>query len=331
MTRADCHATGTRLGWLAAADERPAVIEPGRGRVSYAELDRLANRVAARLHQRANARRWNLSVAEFGAALERSASKIGLAEAADAESSLGALHLEDLALAAACECGDETAWEHFIREQRPVLYRAAAAIAGAEGRELADSLYAELFGLRERDGERQSLFRYFHGRSSLATWLRAVLAQRYVDRIRSRQRLDPLPEDDGPDAPMAPVPVADQEALQQAERVRVCLAAAIARLAPRDRLRLAWYYQQDMTLARIGRLCQEHEATVSRNLSRTRKALRVDVETQLHHAGLGPREIDECFAAVTADPGDADLRDLLDPAEQRKNTVAVRSKIEERS
>ena len=30
-------------------------------------------------------------------------------------------------------------------------------------------------------GERRSLFRYFQGRSSLATWLRAVLAQRYVD------------------------------------------------------------------------------------------------------------------------------------------------------
>jgi RNA polymerase sigma factor (sigma-70 family) len=294
-------------------------------------MARVDDRAAARLHQRANARRWNLSVAEFGATLERSAAKIGVAEVTGVESALGALHLEDLALAAACERGDETAWEHFMREQRPALYRAAAAIAGAEGRELADSLYAELFGLRERDGERQSLFRYFHGRSSLATWLRAVLAQRHVDRIRSRQRLDPLPEDDGPDAPMAPVLAADQEARQQAERVRDCLAAAIARLAPRDRLRLAWYYQQDMTLAQIGRLCQEHEATVSRHLSRTRKALRVDVEAQLRDAGLDPREIDECFAAVAADAGDADLRDLLGPAEERKNTVAVRSKIEERS
>lgn len=49
MTRADRGAPGTRLGWLAAADERPAVVEPGRGSVSYAELDKLADRVAARL------------------------------------------------------------------------------------------------------------------------------------------------------------------------------------------------------------------------------------------------------------------------------------------
>ena len=55
----------------------------------------------------------------------------------------------------------------------------------------------------------------------------------------------------------------------------------MTRLSDRDRLRLAWYYQQGMTLAQIGRLCHEHEATVSRHLSRTRKALRVDVEAQL--------------------------------------------------
>jgi len=37
------------LGSLAAVDDRPAVIEPGRGRVSYAALDGLAERVATRL------------------------------------------------------------------------------------------------------------------------------------------------------------------------------------------------------------------------------------------------------------------------------------------
>ena len=49
MTRAQRDTTDTGLGTLAAADERPAVIEPGRGSLSYAELDRLADRVAGRL------------------------------------------------------------------------------------------------------------------------------------------------------------------------------------------------------------------------------------------------------------------------------------------
>ncbi|HLG59542.1 MAG TPA: amino acid adenylation domain-containing protein [Vicinamibacterales bacterium] len=37
------------LGTLAAADDRPAIVEPGRGAITYAELDRLANRIAGKL------------------------------------------------------------------------------------------------------------------------------------------------------------------------------------------------------------------------------------------------------------------------------------------
>src|SRR5436190_9715263 len=101
--------------------------------------------------------------------------------------------------------GDEAAWERFVRDYRPGLYKAAAAIDPSGGaRDLADALYAELFGLNERDGVRQSLLRYFHGRSSLATWLRAVLAQRYVDRLRASRRVAPLPEGDEIELPAPP-------------------------------------------------------------------------------------------------------------------------------
>ena len=102
------------------------------------------------------------------------------------------------ALATACALGRDAAWDHFVVEHRPILYRAADALDPAGGaRELADSLYADLYGLREDAGERRSLFRYFHGRSSLATWLRAVLAQRHVDRLRAGKRIEPLSEEEG--------------------------------------------------------------------------------------------------------------------------------------
>jgi amino acid adenylation domain-containing protein len=39
------------LGYLPASDSRPAIIEPGRGSISYADLDRLATGVAERLLQ----------------------------------------------------------------------------------------------------------------------------------------------------------------------------------------------------------------------------------------------------------------------------------------
>ena len=70
----------------------------------------------------------------------------------------------DLELARACERGDETAWERFVAEYRPILYRSADAIDPSGGaREVADSLYAELYGLKEHDGKRRSLFVVFSG------------------------------------------------------------------------------------------------------------------------------------------------------------------------
>src|SRR3954471_3671344 len=111
----------------------------------------------------------------------------------------------DLELARLCAAGDERAWERFVREYRPILYRAADALdrSGA-AREIADSLYADLYGIKDGERERQSLFRYFQGRSSLATWLRAVLAQRYVDRLRVQRRLEPLPDEEPPAADAEP-------------------------------------------------------------------------------------------------------------------------------
>ena len=62
--------------------------------------------------------------------------------------------MDDLVLARACARGNERAWEHFVAVYRQPLTRAAIAITGSEtlGHELADQLYAELYGLNLRDG-----------------------------------------------------------------------------------------------------------------------------------------------------------------------------------
>src|SRR6478672_206796 len=150
-------------------------------------------------------------------------------------------HVKDVELAAACAAGDEAAWERFVREYRPVLYRAADALdTTGRARELADALYADLYGLTERAGERRSLFRYYQGRSSLATWLRAVLAQRYVDLLRAARRLDPLPDEEsaGPAAPP------DPDRTHNATRFERAFAESLSGLDARDRLRLGLYYTQ---------------------------------------------------------------------------------------
>jgi hypothetical protein len=106
------------------------------------------------------------------------------------------------------------------------------------------------------------------------------------------------------------------------------LLTAIAALEPRDRLRLGCYYAQQMTLAEIGRLLREHEATASRHLARTRRAIREDVERRLRlEERLTDREIDESFASVTGDPGTLDVTALFADA-PRKNPVVDRSTSE---
>jgi RNA polymerase sigma-70 factor (ECF subfamily) len=282
--------------------------------------------LVARLFRQANAERWSLPLDTFAAALEASAARAGSGGAVRRH--LEGLHLEDLALACACAAGSDAAWEHFVRELRPSLYRAADALDASGGaRELADSLYADLFGLSERDGVRRSLFIYFHGRSSLATWLRAVLAQRFVDRVRARRRTVPLPEDPAPVLEARSRP-SDPDRPRWIALLRHALTHAIASLADRDRLRLSSYYVQDMTLAQIGRLLGEHEATVSRHLTRTRRLIREDVERRLREqAGLRDDEIGACFESVLEDAGPLDLGRLLASA-GRKQPDADRSNQE---
>lgn len=102
-----------------------------------------------RLYERSGASRWSLPESDFAEALDRSAAhRFGQVVPAGAELSayLESLHVEDLALACACARGEERAWDHFVLEFRPVLYRVAGALGG-DARESADALYAELYGL----------------------------------------------------------------------------------------------------------------------------------------------------------------------------------------
>lgn len=216
------------------------------------------------------------------------------------------LHLEDLALARACALGRDAAWEHFMLEYRPALYRAADALDPSGGaREIADALYAELYGVRIST-EGKSLFTYFHGRSSLGTWLRAVLSQRLVDRFRRTKREERLPETDAMH-PQAPTAAPDPDRAALVPRVHRALRTAIAALSPRDRLRLRSYHVAGLTLAQVGRITSEHEATVSRQLSRTRRELRGAADRQLRDQGLTEAQVARALELAIDDPGELDL------------------------
>ena len=234
---------------------------------------------------------------------------------------------DDLALAEACARGDEKAWDRFVAEYSPLLRRAARAI-DPTGRadDLADSLIGELYGVGP-GGVRPSLFRYFHGRSRLGTWLRAVLAQRYIDHLRATRRLEPLADD-----PTETVGAVDAHHELEPERTRFqavmqdACGSAIAGLAARDRLRLSCYYLQRKSLAAIGKMLGEHEATVSRHLTRIRLEIRDAVDARLRKDhGLDDAAIAECFRTIVDDAGAINLAEWLGTKEPRKKTAVDRS------
>lgn len=281
----------------------------------------------ATLYSQSGAGRWGLSQSQFVAGLEYSAGKRfhdGVPSSERLEEYLLTLHVEDLALTTACIEGSEAAWEYFVAEYRGYLRAAAGAITkasryGANPQELADSLFSDLFGLMDGKRGERSLFRYFHGRSSLKTWLRTVLAQRHVDTIRARRRMDSLDAEDG-EKPALPAEGMSQQPLQDPHRAHYlsCFSAALqhslALLQPGDRERLELYYVRQLKLGEIGRRLGEHESSVSRSLERIRQELRAQAEQRLRSAfSFSDAEIQQCFEYAVEDAA-IDFRQLFPKA-----------------
>jgi RNA polymerase sigma factor (sigma-70 family) len=271
-----------------------------------------------RLYSEVSASHWSVSRQRFDDALERSAAKRFAPcsrgeqiSRAKLEEFLGALHLQDLSLAAACASGQPAAWEFFVITYRRYLRSAAAAILHCKAdsvaaQDLADSLFTDLYGIATNasgKSEDRSLFRYFHGRSSLKTWLRAVLAQRHIDSIRASRRFVEIEDQstssstDGGGVPSRervtpidsasafPNPTHDSSPDPHRSRYLALFSDALHKafkaLDPQDLRRLRFYYADQQTLAHIGRELGEHESSVSRNLDRIRRELRASVESAL--------------------------------------------------
>lgn len=277
------------------------------------------------LYAGSRASEWKLTRAQFEATLARSVGKRFAEDSATKEKLeeyLEALHLGDLVLASACMEGSEGAWEYFVQTYRGYLRAAAGSItkgsrSGADAHELADLLFAELYGLVDGKRGEASLFRYFHGRSSLKTWLRSILAQRHIDRLRQSRRWESLEREDGEEGKAAltqnvPTPSPDPHRSRYLRRFLFALTCCLDALDPGDRKRLELYYAQEKTLAEIGRLLGEHESSASRNLERTRRELRAKVEECLRsglHVGdpshhlppMSDAEIVLCFQYAAED------------------------------
>jgi RNA polymerase sigma-70 factor, ECF subfamily len=238
------------------------------------------------------------------------------------------LRMADLVLARACGAGSERAWERFIALYREPLLRAGTAITGNEslGRELADGLYAELYGLTVRDGERRCPLDSYSGRGSLIGWLRTTLAQRHVDRHRKTHREQPLDETGDCAARAATIVEPDKKALPLLAAV---VREALDREGPEEKFLLASYYLDGHKLHEIASMLGVHEATVSRKLKRVTTSVRKRIVRGLEQRGMNRRQVEEILeadprdlTAVNAGGADPPHRDYLELKELLQTSQA---------
>lgn len=238
------------------------------------------------------------------------------------------LQADDLCLIVACEQGDEKAWDDLVARFSPTVRSAARSASSHEGaaEDLAQSIWAELYGLREgKDGKHKGKLAYYSGRGSLAGWLRAVVAQLAVDQHRKQSRLVQTEDDaefdrlarnaDGGQQQVLTTQAVNPEQMMSDKltgtEVQEALARSIKQLSDEDRLLVKLYYFDGLRLRQAGAVLGVHEATASRRLTRIHSELRLDVEKILiQERGWTKAETEHSFAEVALHL-EADLEPLL--------------------
>jgi RNA polymerase sigma-70 factor (ECF subfamily) len=240
-----------------------------------------------------------------------------------------ALHADDLCLIVACERGDERAWSDLVERFGTTVRSAARSASSNEemAEDLAQSIWAELHGLRVReDGRPSGKIAYYSGRGSLGGWLRAVVGQLAVDQHRKASRLvqteddadfDRLAQDshntvEGLGTATASLNPEQALAEERAARdVEEALARAIQELEAEDRLLVKLYYFDGLRLREAGAVLGVHEATASRRLARVHTEIRQRVEAILTKEHGWTREETTRSLAEAATHLDTDLQLML--------------------
>jgi RNA polymerase sigma-70 factor (ECF subfamily) len=260
--------------------------------------------VLTEIYRKSRGEEFGLTRQQFDAVLGEIARKYLPIDAAqnDVRELYASLRAEELALARACALGHEHAWEVFLTRYREKLYDVAGYITkeSSAARELADSIYAELYGTTTREGQRTSKLASYTGRGSLEGWLRTVMAQEHINRYRRQRRLVSLDEETEDGIQFA-TPEAEP-AIVVDPRVEAATDEVLAALPAEDRFVLASYFLDERTLAEIARTLGVHESTISRKLDKLAKSLRKQILASLGRRGMSRRQAQEAL--------EVDVRDL---------------------
>jgi RNA polymerase sigma-70 factor, ECF subfamily len=292
-------------------------------------IQSIVNDLLAELHAKGDCEKIGLSREALTEILCEIGAKQAPPSASDSEVRIFflSLRIDELALARACAAGSDPAWVVFMARYREKLYLSALRIAREDSaaRDLADTLYADLYGTTTREGRRVSKLASYSGRGSLEGWLRTVLAQEYVNRYRRTKRLVSLEEESeegiqfrAPD----PEPVAPAD-----NRLAQATDEALGFLSGEDRMILSAYYLDERTLAEIARMLGVHESTISRKLDKLAKSLRKQIVAALGQRGMSRQQAEEALEVDVRDL-QVDIRRSLaqesPPAAFSKKTVEAR-------
>jgi RNA polymerase sigma-70 factor (ECF subfamily) len=274
------------------------------GAQSGVDLSSGLDSVVTEIYEKSRGAQFGVTRDQFDGVLVEIARKYLPADAAhhDLRELYASLRAEELALARACAAGHEHAWEVFLTRYREKLYDIAGYITkeSSTARELADSIYAELYGTTTRDGQRTSKLASYTGRGSLEGWLRTVMMQEHINRYRRQRRLVSLDEETEEGTQFAtPEP---EPAVAIDPRVEAAIDEVLVALPAEDRFVLASYFLDERTLAAIARTLGVHESTISRKVDKLAKSLRKQILAALGRRGMSRRQAQEAL--------EIDVRDL---------------------
>lgn len=210
------------------------------------------------------------------------------------------LHTSDLYLSCACANQNDRGWTRFSTLYGTCIRNVARSVSHTRclAADLADGVLAHIF-LPDKSG--RSRIASYDGRSSLATWLSAIICHQAINererKSSSFERLEDVPE------------IADCSVVRRIEKklraekfelaIKESIVEASKTLTERERFVLALRYREHLQGAEIARILRLHPSTVTRQLRQICEKLRYQILSMLASSyHLDPSTIEECLSDI---------------------------------
>lgn len=213
------------------------------------------------------------------------------------------LHTNDLYLSVACAKPADEAWERFIALYQTFIGKVARAVSStdAAAHAIANRITGHIF---LPDGSGCSRIASYEGRSSLATWLSAILNNLAVEEQSRCIRLDQL--ESLLEILDYAVPHGIDAALRAGKYASVVwdsLTVASKSLSEQERLILVLRYEDGLQGSEIAAILKVHPSTVTRHLQLVYDKLRGETISTLESKHqLSPLAIKECVDDIRENP-----------------------------